>query len=277
MIGQVAGVTTRMRVGAGGVMLPNYAPLHVAESFRVLEAPYPERIDLGIGRAPGTDVLAALALRGARGPITADDFPAQLTELLGFLTEGLPDNHRFRKVLASPQGVPAPEIWLLGTSDFSAHLAAELGVGFAFAHHINPRPAEESLRLYREQFRPSVYQDEPRSIIAVSALCAESKARAEALASTHDLFVLRLIQGIRTTYPRVEEAEARLYTPTERDHLPVLRASLIAGTPEQVGTELQALAKRTGVDEVMVTTMTHSHAERRQSYALLVKAFGLPS
>lgn len=277
MIGQVAGVTTRMRVGSGGVMLPNYAPLQVAENFRVLEALYPERIDLGIGRAPGTDVLAALALRGARGPITADDFPAQLTELLGFLTEGLPDTHRFRKVLASPQGVPAPEIWLLGTSDFSARLAAELGIGFAFAHHINPGPAEEALHLYREQFRPSVYQDAARSMIAVSALCAESDAHAETLAAAHDLFILRIIRGIRATYPSAEEVAAHSYTSAEREYLEELRANLFAGTPHKVKTKLQALAQRTGADEVMVTTMTHSHTERRQSYALLANAFALPS
>src|SRR6201981_1749909 len=178
MIGHVANATKRIRVGSGGVMLPNHSPLHVAEAFRVLEALHPGRIDLGLGRAPGTDTVTALALRRSRQAVFSDEFPQQLDELLGFVSDDFVEEHPFRDVKAMPADVGTPETWLVGSRDFSAQLAAKLGLGFAFAHHIQPSPAITALRMYREYFRPSKYFAEPKALAAVSVVCASASGRA---------------------------------------------------------------------------------------------------
>src|SRR5580700_8664691 len=171
MIGHVADVTQRMRVGSGGIMLPNHAPLKVAETFRVLEALHPGRVDLGLGRAPGTDSLTALALRRSRELLGADDFPARLQDLLTFLDHGFPPGHPLERIRAMPDDVPMPEVWLLGSRDFSAELSARLGRRFASAHHIQPLPAIAALRMYREHSQPSEYRKEPEALIGVSVVC----------------------------------------------------------------------------------------------------------
>ena len=191
MIGHVANATKRIRVGSGGVMLPNHSPLHVAEAFRVLEALHPGRIDLGLGRAPGTDTVTALALRRSRQDVFSDEFPQQLDELLGFLSDDFAEEHPFRHVKAMPMDVGTPEIWLLGSSDFSAQLAAKLGLGFAFAHHIQPSPAIAALRMYRDYFRPSKYFAEPKALVAVSVVCADTDERAAEIARPVELGLLR--------------------------------------------------------------------------------------
>lgn len=274
MIGHVASVTKRMRVGSGGVMLPNYAPLKVAETFRMLEALHPGRIDLGIGRAPGTDQMTALALRRSRAALAADDFPEQLAELLAYFSGKFPDNHPFRHITAIPSGVDTPQIWLLGSSDFSARLAAELGLGFAFAHHINPLPAVEALRLYRERFRPSAYLQEPRSMLTISVVCAETDEQAERLASSAELTLLRFQTGnFRTTLPSVAEATGYPYTDFEREIIRANRSRLLTGSPATLLPTLTRFRERTAVDEIMITTMIHDHALRLRSYALLADAF----
>jgi luciferase family oxidoreductase group 1 len=276
MIGHVASVTRRIRVGSGGIMLPNHTPLKVAETFRMLEALHPGRIDLGLGRAPGTDHLTALALRRSRAALTADDFPEQLAELLAFLSDKFPDNHPFRKITAIPTGVPTPEIWLLGSSDFSARLAAELGLGFAFAHHINPSPAVEALRIYHERFRPTAYFAKPKSILAVSVICAETDEMAEELASSADLTLLRFQRGNHSeTLPAVAEAMAYPYTDFEREIILANRQRLFVGSPQTIRGRLSRFANQTGVGEIMITTMIHDHEARRRSYALLAEAFAL--
>jgi luciferase family oxidoreductase group 1 len=276
MIGHVASVTRRIRVGSGGVMLPNHAPLKVAETFRMLEALHPGRIDLGLGRAPGTDQLTALALRKSRAALTAEDFPAQLAELLAFLSDKFPDNHPFRQIKAIPMGVPTPEIWLLGSSDFSAQVAAELGLGFAFAHHINPYPAVESLRLYHKRFRPSAHFAEPKSILGVSVICAETDEMAEEMASSADLTLLRFQRGNHSqTLPSVAEATAYPYTDYEREIIQTNRARLFVGSPLTIRKRLSRFAEETGVSEIIVTTMIHEHESRRRSYELLSEAFAL--
>jgi luciferase family oxidoreductase group 1 len=275
MIGHVASVTKRIRVGSGGVMLPNHAPLKVAETFRLLEALHPGRIDLGIGRAPGTDSLTALALRRSRQALAADDFPEQLGELMAFLADDFPADHPFRAITAMPAGVETPPIWLLGSSDYSARVAAVLGLGFAFAHHIHPEPAVEALRLYRESFRPSAHFAAPQALLAVSVICAETDERAEKLAGPARLAFLRYSQGMLEPLPSVAEAEAYPYTGVERAWIEGHRARSFAGSPETVREHVSRLAERAGVDEVMVTTMTHSHADRRRSYTLLAEAFAL--
>src|SRR5580704_8616236 len=178
LIGHVADVTQRIRVGSGGVMLPNHAPLKVAETFRMLEALHPGRVDLGLGRAPGTDSLTALALRRSREAMNADDFPQQLSELMAFLGPGFPEGHPFHHVKAMPEDVPSPEIWLLGSSDFSAQLAAQRGLRFAFAHHIQPEPAVRALRMYRDFFRASAALAKPEVLIGMSVLVADTEKRA---------------------------------------------------------------------------------------------------
>jgi luciferase family oxidoreductase group 1 len=276
LIGHVASVTKRMRVGSGGVMLPNHAPLKVAETFRMLEALHPRRVDLGIGRAPGTDSLTALALRRSRGALHAEDFPEQLAELLAFFSGDFPADHPFRHVRAIPQDVETPEIWLLGSSDFSARLAGELGLGFAHAHHINPATTEGALRLYQERFRPSVYLNAPRAMLAVSVVCAETDAQAAELASSADLTLLRFQQGkFGGKLPSIAEACAHPYTAYEREIIAANRARLFVGSAATVRAQLSALATRTGVGEIMITTMTHAHEARRRSYELLAEAFAL--
>jgi luciferase family oxidoreductase group 1 len=275
MIGHIADVTTNMRIGSGGVMLPNHAPLKVVETFRTLEALHPGRIDLGLGRAPGTDPLTAFALRRSREAMAANDFPEQLAELMAFFSGEFPADHPFRRITAIPSGVPAPEIWLLGSSGFSAQLAAELGLAFAFAHHINPAPAVEALRIYRERFRPSENLSEPRALLATSVICAETDERADELARSMDLTRLMLEQGRLAPLPSVEDATAYPYSDFEREHIRANRARAFIGSPETLRQSLTAFAEQAGVDEVMAMTMVHSHADRRASYELLAEAFSL--
>jgi luciferase family oxidoreductase group 1 len=279
MIGHVASVTKRIRVGSGGVMLPNHAPLKVAETFRVLTALHPGRIDLGIGRAPGTDPLTAFALRRSREALTADDFPDDFTEKLGellaFFSGQFPEDHPFRAIKAVPEGVETPPVWLLGSTDYSARLAAALGLGFGFAHHIQPEPAVPALRLYREQFRPSSWFAEPHALAAVSVVCADTDEKAEELAGPARLAFLLLSQGLREPLPTVAEARAYPYGAIERNWIEAHSARWTVGSPDTVRTKLARLAVEAGVHELMITTMTHDHADRRRSYELLAEAFAV--
>ncbi|HUA01255.1 MAG TPA: LLM class flavin-dependent oxidoreductase [Candidatus Aquilonibacter sp.] len=275
MIGHVADVTRRIRVGSGGIMLPNQAPLRVAESFRVLEALHPGRVDLGIGRAPGTDPITTLALRRSREAMGADDFPVRLEELLGFLDGEFPHNHPFERIRAMPDDVPMPDVWILGTSDFSAQLTAMLGLRYAYAHHIVPESALTSLRIYRENFKPSAHLAAPEMLIAVSVLCAETDERAAELARPMELTLLRFRQGRSARFPSVAEATDYPYTPEERHVVELSSGRFFAGSPGRVRKHLSDLADRAGVSEIMITTMTHEHADRRRSYELLAEAFSL--
>ena len=275
MIGHVADVTRRIRVGSGGVMLPNQAPLRVAESFRVLEALHPGRVDLGIGRAPGTDPITTLALRRSREAMGADDFPVRLEELLGFLDGEFPENHPFQRIRAMPDDVPMPEVWLLGTSDFSAQLAAMLGLRYAYAHHIVPENALTSLRIYRENFKPSTHLAAPETLLCMSVLCAETDERAAELARPMELTLLRFRQGRMTRFPSVPEATDYPYTPEERHIIALSRERFFAGSPQSVRKHITSFADRAGVSEIMITTMAHQHADRRRSYELLAEAFAL--
>src|SRR5690348_17220554 len=241
MIAAVARETTRIHVGSGGIMLPNHTPLKVVESFRVLEALHPGRIDLGIGRAPGTDQVTALALRRSRDALGTEDFPAQLAELLAFAAGRFPEGHPFQSVTAVPSDVALPPVWLLGSSGYSAQAAAALGVGFAFAHHINPHGAEEAMHVYRESFSPGAQLQQPKTILAVSVVCADTDARAEELAASLDLAFLRLRSGRPGLLPSPAEALAYPYTPAERTHMRAYRAHRLAGGPSTVRTQLGEL------------------------------------
>lgn len=275
MIGHVAMETERIRIGAGGIMLPNHAPLKVAETFRVLEALHPGRIDLGIGRAPGTDPVTASALRGPRGAAGADDFPEQFGELLAFSGDGFPEGHPFRSVSAAPEGVDLPPIWLLGSSGYSAQAAGEMGLGYAFASHFSPVDPTPIMRAYREHFRPSDRFPEPHAILASSVVCADTDEQAEKFASSMGLAWVRMRTGKPGPLPSPEEAMSYPYTPVERRLLESYRSMQVVGSVPIVQARLEELAGQTAADEIMVTTMVHDHRERLKSYEKLADAFEL--
>ncbi len=275
LIGQIAATTRSIRVGAGGIMLPNHTALKVAETFRVLHALFPGRIDLGLGRAPGTDPRTAAALRRSREALSADDFPEQLADLTRYLDDDDPPRPGFSGTIrAIPTNVPAPELWLLGSSDAGgALIAAERGLGFAFAHHINPDDSVRCLRLYREAFVPSPRRPEPWAILALGVVCAESDAAAERLASSGELAMVRFLHGIRDRpMPSVEEALAYRYDAHEEALRLGRTAHVITGGVAHVRERIAALVAASGADEVMVLTHVHEHAARKRSYELLAEA-----
>jgi luciferase family oxidoreductase group 1 len=275
LIARVAAITSGLRVGSGGIMLSHYSPLKVAESFRVLETLFPGRIDLGLGRAPGSDPLTARALRHGPGSLGLEHFPNQIADLIGFVTGDLPTNHPFARVRAMPTGPTAPEMWLLGSSGDSAAYAAHLGTAFSFAHFINDEGGPEFMREYRDNFRPSPALAAPWSSVAVFALCADTDADAQRLARSRQLFLARLYTGRPGPYPSVEEAEAYPYTSQELAIVRRVGERMVVGTPESVRERLLALAGTYGADELVVVGITHDPKARFHSYELLAEAFGL--
>ena len=275
MIGQVAAATQRIRVGSGGVMLPNHAPLVVAERFKVLEALFPGRIDLGLGRAPGTDPVTSYALRRRQGIGDDDDFLERFQELLLIENRGFPEGHPYSNVWAMPLDVPLPPVWLLGSSGYSAELAAAVGAGFSFAHHFANHDAVAAMRSYRDKFRPSAALQQPAAILAVHVVCAETDAEAERLATTVDLNFVRRANGEYRPLASPEEAAAYPYTPVDQQRIRAGRTRVFVGSPSTVQGRLMPLVEATKADEVMITSMIFDHAARRHSYQLLADAFGL--
>lgn len=273
MIGQIAAATSRIRVGSGGVMLPNHAPLMVAERFKMLEALFPGRIDLGLGRAPGTDGATAYALRNRMAGREGDDFLERLSELLLWETRRFPENHPYNNVVAMPNDVPLPPIWLLGSSDFSSDLAAQVGMGFAFAHHFASHDAADAMVHYRARFKSSAWLQAPQAILAVAVICAETDEEAERLASSADLNRLRRDRGEYAPLPSVEEALAYPYSDAEKVKITRNRSRLFVGSPATVKEKLQPLIAQCQPDELMVVTAMFDHDARKQSYSLLAKAF----
>ncbi|HEX7002564.1 MAG TPA: LLM class flavin-dependent oxidoreductase [Trueperaceae bacterium] len=274
IIGLLARETDRIRVGSGGIMLPNHSPLKVAENFLTLEALYPGRIDLGLGRAPGTDQLTALALRRSAELLGAEDFPQQIEAIRAHAGEAsFPEGHPLNKVKAGPAGVPLPPIWLLGSSTFGAQLAARLGRGYAFAFHFSPDHAVPAMRLYREGFRPSEHLEQPHAILGVSVVCASTEERADELARTHDLLWLRIRRGERGPLPTPEEAAAYRFSAEELQLVEASRRMLVWGSPEQVRERLLELARELQANELMITSHIASHEDRLESYRLLAQTF----
>jgi luciferase family oxidoreductase group 1 len=274
LIAAIASATARMRVGSGGVMLPHYSALKVAENFSVLAGLFPNRIDLGLGRAAGTDPETSFALQRDRRQRSPDDFPQQLVELLGYLYDDLPREHPFRRLAALLPGNPErPEPWLLGSSHQSAMWAAELGLPYAFADFINPAGAEIAA-LYRDQFTPSKRLAEPRVMVAVSAISADTREEAERLASSMRMAITLLRAGSSIAIPTVETALDFLDAHPSRTPLPMGRRAVV-GDAQSVRTGLEDVAREYGAEEVMVVTVTHDHAARLHSYDLLASAFGL--
>ena len=268
LIAHLAASTSTLRIGAGGVMLPNHASLVVAEQFGMLEALHPGRIDLGLGRAPGTDPVTAAALR--RKPMTgADEFPEQLRDLLAFFDGTHP------QITAVPGRGYKPAMWMLGSSDYSAQVAGMLGLPFSFAHHFASQNTVAALAAYRSAFQPSADLDQPYAMIGVPVICAESSEHARWLSGSSALSFVRLRQGRPMPMPTPEDAAEYVFTPFERELVRSWTAPLIVGSPDDVRRELEELASRTGVDELMVTTMVHGHEDRLRSYELVAEACDL--
>jgi len=275
MIGQIAAVTKNIRVGSGGVMLPNHAPLMVAERFKMLEALFPGRIDLGLGRAPGTDGATAYALRSRLDRRQGDDFLERLHELMLWETRDFPPNHPFNQVVAMPDDTPLPPIWLLGSSDYSSELAAQVGMGFAFAHHFASHDATAAMTNYRAHFRPSAWRTTPHAILAVAVVAAETDAEAERLAISMDLNRLLRDRGQYRPLPSIEEAQAFPYTEADRAAIARNRTRLFVGSPATVRDRLEPMIAASQADELMVITAVFDHDARKRSYGLLADAFGL--
>jgi luciferase family oxidoreductase group 1 len=270
LIGHIADATSTMRVGSGGVMLPNHAPLVVAEQFGMLEALHPGRIDLGIGRAPGTDQLTASALRRT-ADLSADGFPHDLAELIAFFHGTFPEDHPYRRITAVPARGNVPALWLLGSSLYSAQVAGMLGLPFGFAHHFSAANTLPALHAYRTTFRPSAFLQEPYALIAAAVVCAESDERAKWLAMPSALSFLRLREGRPGQLPTPDEAHGYPYTEHERAAIEQRQADQVIGGPETVRRGLRELLERTQADELMLTTVVYEHADRLRSYELAME------
>lgn len=272
VIGRIAAATSRMRVGSGGVMMPNHSPLVVAEQFGTLEGLHPGRIDLGIGRAPGTDGVTAQLLRRSAEALSADDFPARLGEVRAFLSGRFPDGHPYAGITAVPGRGAEPEIWLLGSSGYSAQLAGHLGLPLAFAHHFSHHNTVPALRLYRSTFQPSEVLAHPYAIVTASVVCAEEEQRARWLAAPSGLAFLRQRAGRPSTLPSPEEAAAATLTEHEQTMFAQWSAGHVVGNPDSVREQLTDLLDRTGADELMVSSMLHDPADRLRSYELVAES-----
>jgi luciferase family oxidoreductase group 1 len=303
LIARLGAETAEIRIGSGGVMLPHYSPMKVAEVFRVLHALYPDRVDLGVGRAPGGTPLESYALWRTRGEHPqSDDFGQQLVELLAFLNRRFPANHPFSRIKLSPEMTGGPAVWLLGSSMWSASAAAQLGLPYAFAHFIDPGPTRPAIEHYRSHFQPGQEGlSEPRTILAVGALCAETEEEAERLIASARAFRRRIRRGELGPIPTTEEAMRELDERPPQAGTPELLARsfgisqggvrragedqdqsdrsefprYVVGSPDRVRDQLLDMASVLHADELMIVTVMHGHRERKHSYKLLADAFGL--
>jgi luciferase family oxidoreductase group 1 len=274
LIGQIVASTSRIRVGSGGVMLMHYSPLKVAEQFRFLETLYPGRIDLGIGRAPGSDGITAAALAYG-SQIGIEYFPAKLADLRAFVNGEKPHTDALASVRATPAPQTSPELWMLGSTDDGARIAAQFGLPFSFAHFISPAIAEHAIGLYRENFRPSAAGSKPEVSIGVFVLCCDTEPQAEQLALCRDVWRLRVERGEFGPFPSVVEAEAYEMSEAERGRIAQRREHQIVGRPEGVRAQLDELAGRCGVDELVVVSITHEFSQRVRCYELLSEVYRL--
>jgi luciferase family oxidoreductase group 1 len=275
LIGPIAAATSRIRVGSGGVMLPHYSPLKVAETFSVLAGLFPGRIDLGLGRAAGTDAMTAFALQRDRRQAAPDDFPQQLAELLGYLQDRLPEDFPFARLAKTLPGAPErPEPWLLGSSPQSALWAAELALPYAFADFINPEGAPIAA-LYRERFAEHEHEGaRPRTAVAAWVVCADTDEEARRLAASARMTFTLLRRGELVAVPPPEEALAFLAA-DDRTGAPRSARRAILGAPATVRAELEELVNQYGAEEAIIVTITYDHEARRRSYELLAGAFEL--
>jgi luciferase family oxidoreductase group 1 len=288
LIARLGAETSHIRIGSGGIMLPHYSPMKVAEVFRVLHALYPDRVDLGVGRAPGGTPLESYALWRTRGEHPqSDDFGQQMVELIAFLNRGFPPSHPFNRIKLSPEMPGGPQMWLLGSSLWSASAAAQLGLPYAFAHFIDPTPTRGAIEHYRSHFAADNHGvPAPQTILAVGALCADSDEEAERLISSARLFRRRIRQGQLGAIPTPEEAVRELESLGRSSRASGVNSEpemtgefprYVVGNPERVRDQLLDMASVLHVDELMIVTVMHGHRERMRSYQLLAEAFGLKS
>lgn len=275
LMAAIAATTHRIRIGSAGVMLPHYAALKVAEQFRVLEAIAPGRIDLGVGRAPGSDRLTSFALNPHSN--AAEDFPRQVMDLQAWVSgQPLQQGHPFAAIKAHPLGPTSPELWILGSSDYGAQLAAHFGLPYAFAYFFSDgRGAPEALELYRRLYRPSERHPTPQATICVWALVAETEQEARRLARTRELWRVGFERGVRNPLASPEDAAAYPYTEQEQRIVEAVRSKAFVGTAAQIRDRLEVLAKQFGLDELVIVTWTFDPAPRQRSYELLAHAFEL--
>lgn len=274
LLGHLSAVTSHIRIGSGGVMLPHYSAYKVAENFRVLEALAPGRIDLGIGRAPGGMPISSIALHHGERKRLGDQYSEQVEELKVYLHDLADEFYPLPHLTASPKVETAPEVWMLGSSGGSARLAAKAGAGYTFALFINGEGGEDSVAQYINRFEPSVFGDEPRVSLAVFVLCAETEEQAEKLAVSLDLSLLANEQGLNLSrFPSYEEAQGYSYSPYEQKRVTANRQRMVVGTPESVKKQLTTLAKAYRTDELIAVTITHDMQDRLTSYRLLKEAF----
>ncbi|MFD5263308.1 MULTISPECIES: LLM class flavin-dependent oxidoreductase [Bacillus] len=275
LISHIAAKTDRMRVGSGGVMLPHYSPYKVAENFRVLEALYPNRIDLGVGRAPGGMPIATRALQEGK-MVSLDQYPEQIADVAMYLHDQVPENHHYANLKATPVIPTSPEMWMLGSSGESAMIAAKQGASFAFAQFINGYGGPEVMNAYQEQFQPSYLGDKPKSIVSIFVICGETNEEAEKIASSLDLSILLLEQGKRTTgTPSIETAQNYSYSAYDLFRIKENRQRMIVGDPSSVKEQIVNLSKAYNTDEFMIVTITHRFEDKLNSYRLLANAFHL--
>ena len=274
LIAHLGAHTDRIRLGAGGIMLPNHPPLRIVEGFRLLEALHPGRIDLGLGRAPGTDTLTAFALRRSREALSGDDYPQLLAELLAFDDGSFPEDHPFREITPVPGDVRLPPIFLLGSSMFSAELAAQAGLGLAFASHIGGATAVPAMTTYRDTFSPSERYPAPYALLTVGVVVGETEREIAELQHMADFFMLMIIRGQRGARPSRAEALAYQFSETDRAMLRRMPGHRIVGTPDHVATEISAFADRTAADEVMLMTIVPDLDVRLRTFELLADQIG---
>ncbi len=276
LIPAVASVTERIRVGSGGVMLPHYSPYKVAEQFRMLQTLFPERIDLGLGRAPAGTARAGQALRYGRAGIPVEHFPQQLDDLVGWLGETLGDAHPLARVRATPRGKDVPELWMLASSGTTVDVAAGRGLGYSFAQFISGVDGSAAVRAYQARFRPGPHRAEPAANVGIGVLCADTNEEAEWLSLSLHLWRMRIIRGMDRGIPSPEQAKEEF----EQAGIPIAEvladeSRVVVGDPGQVRDALLALAERYGVDELMTVTVTHDLDARRRSYELLADVMEL--
>jgi luciferase family oxidoreductase group 1 len=276
LMAAAAAMTRRIRIGSAGVMLPHYSALKVAEQFRVLEAIAPGRIDLGVGRAPGSDGLTAYALNPDAAN-AAENFPAQVRDLECWVSgTALPEGHPFQRISAQPTGPTRPELWILGSSGYGAQLAAHFGLPYAFAYFFSDgEGVEEALRLYRENYQPSARHPVPAATICIWALAADTEAEAKRLFATRELWKIGRDRGVRAPMMAPEDAARHPYTDAERARLEAMGRKAIVGTPAQVAAHIEELGRSLALDEIVINTWTYDPMARLRSYSLLAREFGM--
>jgi luciferase family oxidoreductase group 1 len=274
LLAHLAGQTSTIRLGSGGIMLPNHSALKVAENFRMLETLAPGRIDLGLGRAPGTDRYTA-SLLNPSNTFNENDFTQQLVDLTHYLNDKGTIGTKQQKVRASPFADTAPELWLLSSSGQSGVFAAHFGMAFSFAHFINPNGGPQMVKMYKQHFEPSESLKEPQANVAIFVMVADTEEKAQQLQAVMDVQMLKIGKGLREGILPYDEIKDHQFTEEEQATVTYNRQRMISGTPAKVKPRLEQLAESYGVDEIVAVTITHDFSDRLRSYELLAEMFGL--